>query len=133
MIEKPDKLKNDLLIKIRNRIIKNLEEQKEMVQCLLNGERYVTYNEQWETDPETQARSLLLKPKKVNPWFYKHNDKYVFEVRYFNKAIELQPSKEAISVNDISEIPSLIKLLIKALEAGELDHILKKIKNTYEK
>jgi len=127
MIKNPDKPKDDPLAKIRNRIIKNLGVQKEIVQCLINGERYVGYNERWVTNSETKVRELILKPKNIKPWFYQHNDKYIFEIRFFNKAIELQPSKEAISVNDISEIPPLINLLINALKAGELDRALKKV------
>jgi len=128
IIKRPDKLKDDPLTKKKKCIIKNLEEQKEMVQCFLNGERYVAYHEHWVTNPETQMRELLLKTKKVKPWFYQHDDKYIFEVRYLNKAIEIQPNKNAIAVSDMNEISPLINLLIKALEAGELDHVIKSIK-----
>jgi len=128
MIKTPDKIKLDPLIKVRNKIVKNLTEQKEMAQCLLNGERYVANHEHWVTNPETQIRELLLKQKNVKPWFYQHNEKYIFELRYLNKAIEIQPGKNAILASNLNEISPLIDLLIKALEAGELDHVIKGIK-----
>jgi len=129
VIKKPDKIKVNPLTKIKNRIIKNLEEQKEMAQCLLNGERYIAYHEKWVTNPDSKLRNLVFKPRNVNPWFSQYGEKYIFEVRYLNKAIDIQPGKTAISINGINEIPSLICLLIKALETGELDHVIEGFKD----
>jgi hypothetical protein len=60
----------------------------------------------------------------VRPWFYDSEEHYYFEVRISGKPIELNKDKPAIDVGDKAKLPETIKVIIDAVDKGELDAFL---------
>jgi len=121
---RPEKVQENPLAKRRERLITQLDVQKDMIQAQLDGERFTAFKEKWQINPETNKKELIRIPKKVLPWFYKNNGQYYLEVRYGNKPIEIKKGKQAIEMDDFKSLMPIIELVIKAVLAGELDDIL---------
>lgn len=115
--------KNPIIGK-RLKLIDRLDEQAELVQCLLEGKPYEAYRERTIKDPQTGERKKVRKPKVVRPWYYDSDDHYYFEVRIGTQPIELQKGKPAIDVGEKAKLPEVIETLTKAVEKGELDTFL---------
>ena len=105
----------------QNKLVTRLEEQKAMAVCHLENESYVAYKEAWITDEESGEKRKVRQPKKMRGWFYQVNDVYYFEIRYGNKALELQKGKPAIQIGKAENLPSTIDTIIDAVKQGELD------------
>lgn len=121
---RPEKAQESPLVKRRERLLTQLEVQKDMIQAQLNGERFTAYKDKWQVNPETSKKELIRTPKKVQPWFYKNDGKYFLEIRYGNKALEIQKDKQAIALGDFKNLMPTIELVIKAVITGELDGLL---------
>jgi len=121
---RPEKAQESPLVKRRERLLTQLEVQKNMVQAQIDGERFTAYKEKWQVNPETKIKELIRIPKKVLPWFYKNNEQYYLEVRYGNKALALAKDKQAIEVGEFSNLMPTIDTVIEAVVAGELDTLL---------
>ncbi len=124
VIARPEKAQESPLTKRRERLLTQLDVQKDMIHAQLNGERFTAYKEKWQINPETKVKELTRTPKKVLPWFYKNNGKYYLEVRYGNKALEIQKGKQAIELGEFNNLMPTIELVIKAVIVGELDALL---------
>ena len=71
-----------------------------------------------------RVRKQVNKP--IRTWYWRDAEGLVrFSLRVGNKPIEVDKDKTDIVVGDDKELPNVIDLVIKAVEAGELDRTLK--------
>lgn len=111
----------------QNKLIARLEEQKAMAVCHLENESYVAYKEVWVTDEGSSEKRKVKRPKKVRAWFYQVDGVLYFEIRYGNKALELQKGKSAIQIGKAENLLSTIDTIIEAVKQGELDAQLSQV------
>ena len=111
----------------RTKLIARLNEQRAMVQCLLENTEFTAYKYVYITDDESGEKRKVKRPKRVRPWFYKSADKYYFEIKYGTKSLELQKNKPAIDVGSKDELLTVIDTVIDATKQGFLDAELKKV------
>lgn len=111
----------------QNKLIARLEEQKAIATCHLENESYVAYKEVSVSDEESGEKRKVKHPKKVKTWFYQVNNVYYFEIRYGNKALELQKGKTAIQIGKAENLLTTIDTIIEAVKQGELDAQLNKV------
>jgi len=126
-IAKPEITVNPIEMK-RNKLIARLDEQRTMVQCLLDNTDFVAYKEVFITDDESGEKRKVKRPKRVHPWFYQSADKYYFEIRYGTKSLEIQKNKPTIDVGSKDEMLTVIDTIIDATKQGFLDDELAKVK-----
>lgn len=112
----------------RNKLITRLNEQRAMVQCLLENTDFIAYKEVFITDDESGEKRKVKRPKRVRPWFYQSADKYYFEIKYGTKSLEIQKNKPAIDVGSKDELLTVIDTVIDATKQGFLDAELAKVK-----
>lgn len=124
---RPDKPVLNPLQTKRNKLIARLEEQKAMATCHLENESYTAYKEVWLTDEESGEKRKVKQPKKVRAWFYQVDGVYYFEIRYGNKALDLQKGKPAIQIGKAENLLTTIDTIIEAVKQGELDTHLNEV------
>jgi hypothetical protein len=117
----------------RAKLIIRLNEQRAMVQCLLDNTDFIAYKEVFITDDESGEKRRLKRPKRIRPWFYQSNDKYYFEIKYGTKSLEIQKNKLAIDVGDKTKLLTVINTIIDATNQGFLDTELKAVKGPTKK
>lgn len=112
----------------RMKLIEKLEQQQEMVTCMLESKPFEAYREKTVKDPVTGERTKQRRAVSVKPWYYDSDGHYFLEVKVNNKPIDIQAGKPAIDVGDKTDLPKTIETVIQAVEKGELDtFILAKI------
>lgn len=117
----------DPIIQRRQRLIDQLEDQKALVEGLINDEAVTLTRQVWEKDEETGQRKKVQKIKRIRNWFW-HNlaGTWFFEVRYANRVLELGKGKNTIEVASKEMLPEVIETVMAAVRAGELDEEIKK-------
>jgi len=124
---RPEKTRDNPLLKKREKLLIKLNQQLAMAQSHVAGETYTVYKEKWQKNEETGQQEKIQIPKKVSPWFYKRNNQYFFEVRYGNKPLELSKGNHAIQVGEQEDLVATIETVIEAVVSSELDPLLEKV------
>ena len=124
---RPEKTSENPTLKKREKLLTKLNQQLAMAQSHVAGETYTVYKEKWQKNAESGQQEKIQIPKKVSPWYYLRNNQYFFEVRYGNKPLELSKGNHAIEVGEKENLVLIIKTVIEAVVAGELDALLDKV------
>lgn len=111
----------------REKLINRLNEQRAMVQCLLENTKFSAYKDVYIIDEETNEKRKVKRPKRIRPWFYQSANKYYFEIKYGTKSLEIQKNKSAIDVGNKDNLLTVIDTIIDATKQGFLDVELKKV------
>ena len=117
----------------RAKLIIRLNEQRAMVQCLLNNTEYTAFKDVYIVDEESGEKRKVKRPKRIRAWFYQSADKYYFEVKYGTKSLEVQKNKPTIDVSSKDELLTVIDMIIDATKQGFLDTELAKVKGPNKK
>lgn len=117
----------------RAKLIVRLNEQRAMVQCLLENTEFTAYKDVYIIDDETNDKRKVKRPKRIRPWFYQSASKYYFEIKYGTKSLEIQKNKPTIDVGSKNELLTVIDTIIDATKQGFLDTELTKVKGPNKK
>ncbi len=117
--------------KLRGKMLEALDLQIEAAKAMLNGETFIRRAMRWVKDPETGERVRKEMPVRFRPWYWKDEQgNYMLDVRYGNRQIELKPKKPAIEVGEGENLVPTLETLREAVNAGELDKLLKEAKSS---
>ncbi len=117
--------------KLRGKMLEALDLQMEAAKATLNGETYIRRAMRWVDDPETGERVRKEVPVRSRTWFWKDEQgNYMLEVRYGNRRLELKPKKSTIEVGEVENLMPTLETLRDAVNAGELDKLLKEAKSS---
>jgi len=116
----PKQAANDPVQSRRNKLITQLEQQRE----LAKDESYVVKRQKW-IKQEDGSKALVDRPKRVKRWWRVDGAGNCFLIlRYGNKVISPMPDKGAIAVGDKAKLPEILEAVITATRAGELDAVM---------
>ena len=105
----------------RKKLAEQLTEQLKLAEAALGGVAHQRTKAAWETDAEGN-RYRVQRPVKLRQWWTVADGGTVqFGVRYGAVPLQLQPGKTAVEVAKLADLPVVIKTLLQAVEAGELD------------
>ncbi len=116
--------------RLRGKMLEGIDLQIAAAKAMLNGETFIRRAPRWIEDPDTGERVRKDMPVRFRPWYWKDEQgSYMLEVRYANKRIELKPKKTAIEVGKPEHLVPTLEVLRDAVNAGELDKLLKEAKS----
>ena len=105
----------------RKKLAEQLTEQLKLAEAALGGVAYQRTKAAWETDADGN-RHRVQRPVKLRQWWTVGDGGVAqFGVRYGAVPLQLQPGKTAVEVGKLADLPTVIKTLLQAVEAGELD------------
>ena len=105
----------------RKKLAGQLTEQLKLAEAALGGVAYQRTKAAWETDADGN-RLRVQRPVKLRQWWTVGDGGVAqFGVRYGAVPLQLQPGKAAVEVAKLADLPAVIKTLLQAVEAGELD------------
>jgi len=107
----------------RNKLIVKLEEQLALAEAQQQGKRYVVMKSAWTRD-DAGNKTKVQREKIVRPWFWPDANGMSMVVKYGAAALDLQKGKKSVSAPDLDAIPDVIKTVIAAVKAGELDNAM---------
>ena len=105
----------------RKKLAEQLTEQLKLAEAALGGMAYQRTKAAWDTDAAGN-RYRVQRPVKLRQWWTVADGGVAqFGVRYGAVPLQLQPGKAAVEVAKLADLPVVIKTLLQAVEAGELD------------
>jgi len=105
----------------RKKLAGQLTEQLKLAEAALGGVAYQRTKAAWDTDADGN-RHRVQRPVKLRQWWTVGDGGAVqFGVRYGAVPLQMQPGKTAVEVAKLADLPLVIKTLMQAVEAGELD------------
>ena len=105
----------------RKKLAEQLTEQLKLAEAALGGMAYQRTKAAWDTDAAGN-RYRVQRPVKLRQWWTVADGGAVqFGVRYGAVPLQLQQGKTAVEVTKLADLPLVIKTLLQAVEAGELD------------
>ena len=117
--------------KLRGKMLETLDLQIKAAKAMLNGETFIRRAMRWVDDPETGERVRKEVPVRYRPWFWKDEQgNHMLEVRYGNRRLELKPKKSTVEVGEAKNLIPTLETLRDAVNAGELDKLLKEAKSS---
>ena len=112
------------------RVSPTLHRRRKLVAKINEQIRYATDSsyqptkQTWHKDAEGNEQRVTVK-KRVRRWWTVRSDGTVLlTVRYGSRALELAKGKNAIVVNSVRELPTVLKRLSEAVDKGEFDKLL---------
>ena len=104
----------------RQKLVAKIEEQIRHA----TDSSYQPTKQTWHKDAEGREQRVTV-PKRVRRWWTVRSDGTVLlTVRYGSRALELAKGKNAIVVNSVNELPTVLKRLSEAVDKGEFDKLL---------
>ena len=106
---------------LRGKLVSYLNEQKALAEAEIAGTSFVATKK--VTRKNADGENIRIDaPRHVRKgWFTDANGKMFFQIRYGSKPLELTKGLNAVEVENLAELPSLVVSIIEAINAGELD------------
>jgi hypothetical protein len=109
----------------REKLLRYLEEQKALVDAEVIGKPYAPTRRVSKTNDAGEAVRVEVPRRVRKGWFTDASGKMFFQLRYGSKPLEIAKGMNAVEVQDLAETSTVIRTIIDAVNAGELDAQLK--------
>ena len=107
----------------RIKLVTKIEEQIALSQAHLEGKQYIVSKPSWQRD-EQGNKTRVQRERVVKPWFWNDGKQLSMVIRYGARPLELAKGKRALSIADLKAVPDVLKVVISAVQAGELDNAI---------
>lgn len=112
--------KLDPAARAKNKLIANLRHQLKAAEAMVAGETYMVPRTVTVDEDGQRVRKHVNKP--LRTWYWRDSTGQVrFSVRVANRAVELDSGKTDIVVGEDANLPTVVQMVLRAAEAGELD------------
>ena len=92
----------------RGVLVKNLEEQLNLVRAAIDGNPYTSVRRIWKTN-EHGERIQIERQKRMRPWFWvSWSGVCFFQVWYGSKVVELQPGMTVVEAESTENLVEVI-------------------------
>ena len=106
----------------RNKLIKKLWEQMELVKAKQQGEIYAPKRLRLITNKVTGERATVEMAKRIRPWYWTTDSgKVCLSIHYGARVITLAKGMTAIELANETEVLPTLEKIKAAVESGELD------------
>jgi hypothetical protein len=106
---------------LRGKLVSYLYEQKSLVEAEIGGTLFTATKRVTRTS-ESGEKVRVDAPRHVRKgWFTDAAGKMFFQIRYGSKPLELAKGMNAVEVENLAGLPTVIASIIDAVNAGELD------------
>ncbi len=123
----------DLLTKRKERLLKRLDEQRQLAEGMINAEVVVIQKEKWVINSESGVKEMKLIPRKTQKWFFQSNGTWFFEIRIGTARLEIAKNCKAIELNSKEDLIDTINTIVEAIKIGELDKQIESAETAFSK
>ncbi len=104
----------------RNKLLAGINEQMDVADAAMRGEQYVVTAPRW-TKNEAGEKVRVQRQKVVRSWFFERDGGVYVQCKYGSKALPLSKDGNAVFVQQMAEVKSVLEAFRTAAIAGELD------------
>jgi hypothetical protein len=106
---------------LRGKLVNYLNEQKALAEAEIGGMVFSATKRVTRTN-EAGEKVRVDAPRHVRKgWFTDAAGKMFFQIRYGSKPLELAKGMNAVEVENLAALPTVIASIVEAVQAGELD------------
>lgn len=105
----------------RGKLLRYLAEQKALAEAEIAGTAFNATRRVTRTTEAGEKVRVDAQRHVRKGWFTDANGKMFFQLRYGSKPLEFAKGMNAVSVQNLNEVPEIIGSIIEAINAGELD------------
>lgn len=109
----------------RNKLSRKLDEQLKLAEAKLGGPAYDRTKFHWHTDENGDRKRITRSVRLKEWWVQSATGAIQFGLRYGATPVEIQKGRTAVEVAKLEDLPATIKLLMKAVNEGELDDAIR--------
>src|SRR5690606_32986850 len=106
---------------LRSKLVSYLNEQKALAEAEISGTSFVATKKVTRKNAEGENIRVDAPRHVRKGWFVDAKGTMFFQIRYGVKLLEFTNGMNAVEVENLAELPSLILSIIEAINAGELD------------
>jgi len=106
---------------LRGKLVSYLAEQKALAEAEISGTSFVATKKVTRKNAEGENIRVDAPRHVRKGWFTDAAGKMFFQLRYGGKPLEFTKGMNAVEVENLAELPSLIASIVEAINAGELD------------
>jgi hypothetical protein len=117
----PTLANNDPVVRARGKVVEALAEQKAMVVAKLAGQHYASTRVVWRKNDVGERVQVEAQKRLRAGWFIDATGQTYFALRYAGRQIEFAKDRNAIVVEELAALPTVLDKLIEAVRTGELD------------
>ncbi len=118
----------DPVLTARARLLGHLGEQLKAAEAMVSGTEYRVKRQRWETNEETGEKVRKEIEVPLRKWYWRDAVGQVrFCLKVGNKRLPLKGDDTNIVVGDDKALPEIIRVCMKAVEAGELDKAIDQV------
>jgi hypothetical protein len=107
----------------RSKTLAALEQQKLVLAAALNGQEHTVTKPGWARDTDGN-RQRIEKTHAVRPWFFQDTEGWVVQLKYGARVVSLDADNNAVIVQSLDDVATVLDIFTKAVAAGELDTAL---------
>lgn len=109
----------------REKLLRYLDEQKALIDAEVMGKPFNPTRRVTRINDAGEKVRVDIPRHVRKGWFTDANDRMFFQLRYGSKPLEFAKGMNAVEVQDLVEASTVIRTIIDAVNAGELDAQLK--------
>ena len=104
----------------RDKLVAAIEEQGRVLSAMLKGEDYSVPVKRWRNN-EAGDKVLVNADKRVRAWFFEQDRGYYVQCRYGTRILSINGKSNAVFVDELAAVQSVLDAFKAAAESGELD------------
>lgn len=112
--------KKDPVIARREKLVAAIEEQGRVFSALRAGTEYTVPVQRWKEGDEGQ-RVKVTAQKRVRAWFFEQDGGFYVQCRYGTRILNINGKSNAVFVDNLEGVQTVLDAFKSAVEAGELD------------
>jgi hypothetical protein len=116
--------KQDPVQQRRQKLAAAIEEQINVANAALRGERYEVQRKAWAKN-EHGEKVLVERMRKVRPWFFEQDGGWYVQCKYGSKVLDFGKGN-AVFAKRLEEVEKALNTLLIATQQGELDDAILK-------
>lgn len=113
-------VQTDPVVARREKLVAGIEEQGRVLAAALAGDEYTVKTKRWETN-DAGERTRVEREKRVRAWFFEQDGGVYVQCRYGSRVLNINGKSNAVFVNTLQDVSSVLEAFKKAAETGELD------------
>ena len=107
----------------RRKTLAALTQQKLVLEAALKGQEHTITKLGWARDADGNRQSVK-KTHAVRPWFFQDAQGWVVQLKYGARVVPLDADNNAVIVQSLDDVSTVLDVFAKAVSAGELDTAL---------
>lgn len=119
-------VQKDPIVARREKLVAGIEKQGKVLAAALAGDEYTVKTKRWETN-DAGERTRVERDKRIRAWFFEQDGGWYVQCRYGSRILNINGKSNAVFVDTLQEVGTVLEAFYAACAAGEFDAALSEL------